>query len=178
MARDGGRNLPEKRLARERGEKGGDGIAGKRKKTGAMGGEKEPDGKAGGTGARRGRRAVNPEGLNGRKVEHNEKKMEYLTLEYIKQHSRIDWDIEDSLLELYGESAEETMAQLLNRGRSVQDMVASLTAEYGDVPKAVYHGTLLIVDAAYNHRSPTGVQTMSILPYGIDVLVKPYMKLT
>ena len=31
--------------------------------------------------------------------------MEYLTLEYIKQHSRIDFDCEDDLLELYGSSA-------------------------------------------------------------------------
>ena len=31
--------------------------------------------------------------------------MKWLTIEYIKQHSRIDYDCEDELLELYGEAA-------------------------------------------------------------------------
>ena len=31
--------------------------------------------------------------------------MKWLTLEYIKAHSRIDFDIDDDLLEIYGNSA-------------------------------------------------------------------------
>ena len=43
----------------------------------------------------------------------NLESMKYLSLEYIKQHSRIDYDCEDGLLEMYGDSAEETVAQYL-----------------------------------------------------------------
>ena len=35
--------------------------------------------------------------------------MKWLTLDWIKQHSRIDFDCEDDLLELYGEAAEEAV---------------------------------------------------------------------
>ena len=41
--------------------------------------------------------------------------MRWLTLEYIKQHSRIDSDIEDNILELYAEAAEDTVLNIMNR---------------------------------------------------------------
>ena len=103
--------------------------------------------------------------------------MEYLTLEYIKQHSRIDFDCEDDLLELYGSSAEETMAQVLNRGKDATEMVASLTEDFGKVPDPIMHATLELVDASYQHRSPADAQQMYYVLYGFDFKVKPYMKL-
>jgi uncharacterized phage protein (predicted DNA packaging) len=103
--------------------------------------------------------------------------MEYLTLEYIKQHSRIDFDCEDDLLELYGSSAEDTMAQVLNRGKNAAEMVASLTEDYGRVPDPIMHATLLLVDNSYEHRSPQSPQQMYYVGYGFDLMVKPYMKL-
>ena len=103
--------------------------------------------------------------------------MEYLTLEYIKQHSRIDFDCEDDLLELYGSSAEETMAQVLNRGKNATEMVASLTEEFGMVPNPIMHATLELVDNSYEHRSPNSPQQMYNVPRGFDIKVKPYMKL-
>ena len=103
--------------------------------------------------------------------------MEYLTLEYIKKHSRIDFDCEDDLLELYGNSAENAMAQVLNRGKDATEMVASLTEEYGKVPDPIMHATLELVDASYQHRSPADAQQMYYVLYGFDFKVKPYMKL-
>ena len=104
--------------------------------------------------------------------------MKFLTLDYIKQHSRIDFDCEDELLELYGDSAEETLAGLLNRGKTVDEMVESLTEEYGDIPARCYHAALILTEQAYNHRGPVSPTNMSIVPYGFDYLVKPLMKLT
>ena len=63
--------------------------------------------------------------------------MKFLTLNYIKQHSRIDYDIEDELLELYGNAAENVLAQHLGRGKTVDELVESLTEEYGEVPAAI-----------------------------------------
>ena len=103
--------------------------------------------------------------------------MEYLTLEYIKQHSRIDFDCEDDLLELYGNSAENAMAQVLNRGKDATEMVASLTEDFGKVPDPIMHATLELVDASYQHRSPADAQQMYYVLYGFDFKVKPYMKL-
>ena len=41
--------------------------------------------------------------------------MKWLTLEWIKDHSRIDFDCEDELLELYGASAEDTVLNVIAR---------------------------------------------------------------
>lgn len=104
--------------------------------------------------------------------------MKFLTIDYIKQHSRLDFDCEDQMLELYGDAAEETLAGLLNRGKTVERMVASLIEDYGQMPARCYQAALILVEQAYNHRGPTNPTNMSIVPYGFDLFVKPLMRLT
>ena len=103
--------------------------------------------------------------------------MKYLTIEYIKEHSRLDYDCEDGLLELYGDSAEDVMVQYLNRGQTVDEMIADLKEVYGHVPAPIYHATLMLVDISYQHRSPVNPTNISMVPYTFDNLVKPYMRL-
>ena len=103
--------------------------------------------------------------------------MKFLSLEYIKQHSRMDLDCEDNLLELYGDSAEETLAQYLNRGKNSDEMIESLTEQYGKIPAPLYHAGLMLVDISYQYRSPVNPTNVSVVPYTFDILVKPYMKL-
>ena len=103
--------------------------------------------------------------------------MKYLTIEYIKEHSRIDYDCEDAILELYGNAAEMTIAQYLNRGDTVEECVQSLTEKYGEVPAPIIQAALLLVDHSYDHRSPVSPTNMYQVPYSFDILVKPYMKL-
>ena len=76
------------------------------------------------------------------------KRMKWLTLEWIKQHSRIDFTCEDELLELYGEDAEETILNICNR--TMEDIVE----QYGGVPKPLYVAALQLVELNYTHRSP------------------------
>ena len=104
--------------------------------------------------------------------------MEFLSLDYIKQHSRIEYDCEDALLELYADAAEEVLSQTLNRGKDAQEMVASLREQYGKIPAPIYHAGLMIVDLSYTYRTPIGPQQMHVIPYTFDMAVKPYMKLT
>jgi hypothetical protein len=103
--------------------------------------------------------------------------MKWLTIPFIKRNSRIDNDCEDSLLELYGDSAEESIAALLNRGKTVDECYDSLMEEYGDIPAKIIHASLMLADLAYTHRSPVSPTNMSIVPYTFDLLVKPYMRL-
>ena len=103
--------------------------------------------------------------------------MKWLTLDYIHAHSRINFECEDSLLELYGDAAEETIADYLNRGDTVDDCVASLTAQYGRIPVKIYYVGLLLVEASYTYRTPVSPTNMSIVPYNFDFYIKPYMKL-
>lgn len=95
--------------------------------------------------------------------------MKFLTLEYIKKHSRIDYDIEDGLLELYGASAEDTTLNMLNR--SYENLIET----YGEVPSAIMQAALMLVDVSYLQRSPISMQNMSVVAYTFDALIKPYM---
>ena len=98
--------------------------------------------------------------------------MKWLTIDWIKQHSRIDIDCEDELLELYGEDAEETVLNLINRS---YEEVMEL---WGTVPKPLYVAALMLVEVDYNHRSPDAINNMYAVKYGFDMKIKPYMKLT
>lgn len=98
--------------------------------------------------------------------------MKWLTIDAIKQHSRIDFDCEDSVLELYGESAEDTILQWCNR--TYDDLVEV----YGHIPAPLRHASLLLVNLSYEQRSPVSAQNQTVVPYGnIDILIKPYMVL-
>jgi uncharacterized phage protein (predicted DNA packaging) len=97
--------------------------------------------------------------------------MKWLTLEWIKKHSRIDFDCEDELLELYGEDAEQTVLNLINR--SFDDLIE----QYGEVPKPLYVAALMLVEVSYTQRAPISQQNMYVVPYAFDMKIKPYMKL-
>ena len=101
--------------------------------------------------------------------------MKWLSIDYIKQHSRIDYDCEDGLLELYGESAEETVMNLI--GRTYDEIVEKWGMENKPVPAALIHASLLLVDVSYQYRSPIGMQNLSSVPYAFDLMIKPYIRL-
>ena len=99
--------------------------------------------------------------------------MKWLTLELIKQQLRIEPDFtdEDELLKKYGNSAEQTV---MNITRRTYD---NFMSEYGQIPDDIVHATLLMVTESYEHHSPVSMQNMSIIPYALDIKLKPYMRL-
>ena len=101
--------------------------------------------------------------------------MKWLTCEYIKKHSRIDYDCEDDLLELYGEAAEETVMSVI--GRDYDDIAHNFGTEEQPIPAAIIQASLMLVDTSYMQRTAVSPQQMSSVPYTFDLLVKPYMRL-
>jgi uncharacterized phage protein (predicted DNA packaging) len=97
--------------------------------------------------------------------------MKWLTIDWIKQHSRIDFDCEDDLLELYGESAEQTVLNVCNR------TMEGIADTYGEIPKPLFVAALMLVEVSYTQRAPITQQNMYTVPYAFDMMVKPYMKL-
>lgn len=97
--------------------------------------------------------------------------MKWLTIDWIKQHSRIDFDCENELLELYGESAEDTVLNVC--GRTMEDVAE----QYGNVPKPLFVAALMLVEVSYTQRAPISQQNMYTVPYAFDMMVKPYMRL-
>ena len=98
--------------------------------------------------------------------------MKWLTLDWIKKHSRIDFNVEDDLLEEYGEDAEDTVLNIL--GRSYEELIEL----YGEVPHPLFVCSLMLVELDYNHRSPDSMNNIYMVPYTFDLKIKPYMKLT
>lgn len=100
--------------------------------------------------------------------------MKWLQLGQIKAQLRIESDFteEDELLEMYGESAEDTLLQHLSR--SYEDIIEV----YGHLPAPLRHASLMLVAQSYQHREPASPQNLYAVPYAFDLLVKPYMRLT
>ena len=97
--------------------------------------------------------------------------MKYLTIDDIQAQLRLDFDCEDSLLELYGIGAEDTILHLCNR------TFENLIGEYGEVPAAIRQVTLELVSQSYEQRSPASPTNLSAVPYNFDLLMKPYIVL-
>ena len=96
--------------------------------------------------------------------------MKWLTIESIKKHTRIDYDCEDSLLELYGDAAEETVMNVIDRDYD------EIIEKYGQVPAALIQASLIMVATSYQFHEAVSEQNLYPVP-AFDVLVKPYMKL-
>jgi len=101
--------------------------------------------------------------------------MKWLTIDYIKSHSRIDYCCEDSLLELYGNSAEQTLLNVLRR--SYDDVVEEFGDEENPIPAPLMHASLMLVELSYQFRSPISKTNLYLVPYTFESLIKPYMKL-
>lgn len=99
--------------------------------------------------------------------------MKWLTLEKIKAQLRIDpsFTLEDNILEMYGESAEDSVLDIIRR--SYTEVIET----YGKVPTPLVHASLMLVDLSYKERGPVSSQNLYQVPYAIDMKLKPYMKL-
>lgn len=100
--------------------------------------------------------------------------MKWLTLEKIKAQLRIEQDftLEDDILEMYGESAEDSVLDIIRR--SYEDVLE----KYGKVPTPLIHASLMLVDISYKERGPVSSQNLYQVPYAVDFKLKPYMKLS
>lgn len=97
--------------------------------------------------------------------------MTYLTLALIKAQSRIDNDLEDAQLELYGDAAEETVCELCGT-------TPAEAADHfgGSIPKRILQATLMLVDESYQYRSSVNPTPVAHMP-AFERLIKPFVKL-
>lgn len=100
--------------------------------------------------------------------------MKWLSLNDIKDQLRIerDFTLEDTLLNNYGESAEEMVLNICQR--TYDDFIS----EYGAIPTDIVNASLLLVGVSYQQREATSMQQLYAVPYAFDMMVKPYMKLS
>ena len=107
-----------------------------------------------------------------RKQNNKTMKLKFLTLDYIKQHSRICGDCEDEILLLYAKGAENNLLRIL--GRTYDELV--IMGE-GTFPEELMVAGLMLVDVLYQHRSPQEAVKLSDVAYTFEFYTKPFMKL-
>lgn len=95
--------------------------------------------------------------------------MKYLTLEYIKAHSRIDYDCENELISKIGSAAETAILDLI--GQSYEELIDT----YGEVPDTVMQATFELADNLIRHRAPVELVGLTIVPYNFDLMLKKYI---
>jgi uncharacterized phage protein (predicted DNA packaging) len=108
--------------------------------------------------------------------------MKFLKLEDIKAQCRIEPDFtdEDTLLTAYGGAAENTLLRTCNRTYS--DLLENFGEDDGKggkvVPPDFRVAALMLAKHLYEHRGPTENVSVSMVPYALDYLIKPFMRLT
>lgn len=97
--------------------------------------------------------------------------MNYITLDYIKSFSRVDFSDDDELLTNLGTSAETAVMNICNT------TYEKMLAKYGEIPGPIWQATLMLVETGYTHRCMPSAVNLSVVPYTFDFLVKPYVVL-
>jgi hypothetical protein len=99
--------------------------------------------------------------------------MKWLSIEFIKEHSKIDFSNEEGLLELCGDSAEETIMDITRRSyEELKEMGG------GKIPAKLYEAGLMLVENSYVNRSPSSTQQLYAVPHAFDMKIKNFIKLT
>lgn len=108
--------------------------------------------------------------------------MKFLTLKEIKAQCRIeeDFTLEDTLLTAYGGASENALLRVCNR--TYDDLLENFGEDDGEggnvVPPDFRIAALMLAKHLYEHRGPTENVSLSMVPYSIDLLIKPFMRLT
>lgn len=100
------------------------------------------------------------------------KSLKFLSLDYIKQHSRICGDCEDEILVLYAKGAENNLLRILDR---TYDELVDMSG--GTFPEELMIAGLMLVDVLYSHRAPQEAVKLSDVAYTFEFYTKPFMKL-
>lgn len=102
--------------------------------------------------------------------------MKWLDLTTIKAHLRLEPEFtqEDTMLTIYGESAEGFVLNYLQR--TVDDLKAMNEDDNTKVPTDIILASLLLVDQYYQQRSTVTPQQQYLVSYGFDALVANYRK--
>jgi uncharacterized phage protein (predicted DNA packaging) len=109
--------------------------------------------------------------------------MKFITLNELKDQLRIEHDYtdEDTLLTTMGNASEAALLRACNR--TAADLLATFGTtdpDSGDVlpPPDFAMACLMLGKHLYEHRGPDDTVQQVQVPFSIDLMVKPFIKLT
>lgn len=103
--------------------------------------------------------------------------MTIITLDELKAHLRIDDDLENDVLEIYGTAAEEYVLGYVHRS---SDELTALNLEYTGVeefPSSVKTAMLMYAGNLYKNREATTNQTNNVVALGMESLLRKWTAL-
>lgn len=121
--------------------------------------------------------------------------LKIITLEELKEQTRVDFDDEDNSLELFGAASEDLVIGMTKRSLKELNMIgwqernegeviedeeekAEITANNKNFPNRLRLAIRMIAAHFFrNHENVSSVNQASV-PYTLGVLVKPYIKLS
>lgn len=96
-----------------------------------------------------------------------------LSLEEMKTHLRVDYEEDDLYIERLGKTAVSHIVNATHRS------VEELTEMNGGIfPVELMQAALQLVDLWYKERSAVSSISKVAVPYGLEMLIKPFTKLT
>lgn len=98
--------------------------------------------------------------------------MDTVTLEELKLQMRIETDDDDALVEVYGDAAERAVIGATGRSLSELEEMGG-----GVFPAPLKVAVLMLAGTFYRDREAVSNLPVNAVPYSVDYLVKPYVKL-
>jgi hypothetical protein len=112
--------------------------------------------------------------------------MKYVTLAEVKAQTRVDFDAEDELLTLYADAAEVAVVDATRRtGDELCQLGYAEThddgmpeeADAAHFPSRLKVAILLTAANWYRNREPVAGVQQHAVPYTLEALIKPYVRL-
>lgn len=103
--------------------------------------------------------------------------MEITTLAELKAHCRIDDNLEDSVVEAYGNAAEQYV--LTYTGRSLSELRSLNAAVNGEraIPPMIKQAVWLLAGHFYKTREASGNAQTTSLPFALEAMLRPFTSL-
>lgn len=99
-----------------------------------------------------------------------------VTLDELKMQMREDFDGEDHVIELYGEAAENAVIKATRR--TYEELVEMAEVEGNDFPSMLKVAILMLAAHLHRNREPVAAVAQNVVPYTVDMYIKPYVKLS
>lgn len=102
-----------------------------------------------------------------------------VTLDDLKKQMKIDFEEDDELIQVYGMAAEDAIINATRRTYEelVDENRKRRNNEAVGFPKMLHAAVLMLAAQLYKNREPVSGLSQSIVPYTLDSMIKPWIKL-
>ena len=106
-------------------------------------------------------------------------KLRIVSLDALKRQMKIDFEEDDDLIVMYGVAAEDAIINATRRSYEVLVMEnrKRKSDENAGFPPMLYIAILMMAAQLYKNREPVSGLSQAVVPYTLDYMLKPWIKL-